>query len=104
MITKNFLKKYRNKYAIKRFESKNSLALKASLLLYKDETFTEPYFRTPVFTCLGGGQCKDEIYLGISLENLDTDVKLTLVHLWATPSLITNLMASIGMITQKVFL
>merc|ERR1712062_690613 len=69
------------------FDTKNSMALKASLILYTDRNFTEPYLGRPVFTCRNMYDCDERVYLGIQLDNTETDVKLTLEHLWATPTL-----------------
>ena len=63
------------------------MALKASLILYTDRNFTEPYLGRPVFTCRNMYDCDERVYLGIQLDNTETDVKLTLEHLWATPTL-----------------
>ena len=102
------------------FDQLFSLTFSASMRIYKDKSFTEPFLSQPTFNCKSKVDCTERVYIGIHLTEdvagksflnkyfqlatvfywncsrksdlfrfwkLEKDLKLMLVHLWATPTI-----------------
>ena len=57
-----------------RYDTSASIALAATMRLYKDISFTQPYLSQPTFSCLGKENCQQRVFIGIELDNADLGI------------------------------